>query len=172
MINHNDCEAFYCEACRTTFSLNELIGRGVELTDLNTGGTYSCWCPDCREEEGNPGNKISNVEHIEEHVEPSADDIQTALFSHGQMSAAGCVRREDGVIEFKDDDVSGDSSIAAALRVWEVLPGDQWLRCSISTCVMCHDEDCDETTHELLPVVTGDDVRVACEKCGDTLHAA
>ena len=57
----------------------------------------------------------------------------------------------------------------AAVRVGRKVGG--WIRCSISTCVECHDEDCVNDQHEVLPLTAvGSDVLISCEKCGAALH--
>lgn len=51
-----------------------------------------------------------------------------------------------------------------------------WTRCYDESgnarcrCDRCGDAGCDRE-HERLPVATGDDVRVSCDRCGTTLHA-
>ena len=67
------------------------------------------------------------------------------------------------------DELSGDMSAEAAVRVGRKVGG--WIRCSISTCVECHDEDCVNDQHEVLPLTAvGSDILVSCEKCGAALH--
>ncbi len=96
------------------------------------------------------------------------DRVTTALFSNDAASAASC-EIEDGIVTLTTDEMSGDMSAEAAVRIGREVGG--WIRCSISTCVECHDEDCVNDQHEVLPLGTvGSDVMISCEKCGAALH--
>lgn len=82
--------------------------------------------------------------------------------------------RTEGRLNFIDGAAVGhpeEISAAHAVQVGRLL-GGVWVRCTISTCVDCHDEACElDCEHELLPIVlTGSDVMVSCEKCGAALH--
>lgn len=96
-----------------------------------------------------------------------SERIQNALWTLPPSSAASCEEREDGVIELHD--LSGDSSAGAARQIGGALD-DVWIRCAVSTCTACHDEECGEEEHDLLPLTAGDDVLVTCGECGAPLH--
>lgn len=65
-IDHDDCEAFYCPDCRLSFSLNELVERGVKIKNEDGDSEYSAYCPECPEDEA--PRKMSNAGHLEAHV--------------------------------------------------------------------------------------------------------
>ncbi len=107
---------------------------------------------------------LANLGTVDTHFD---DRVTDALFE-STVSAASC-EIENGIVTLVTDEMSGDSSIEAAIRIGRVVGG--WIRCSISTCIDCHDEDCAQDQHELLPLVKiGSDVLVSCEKCGAALH--
>jgi len=68
VIKHDDCEAFYCSDCKTTFSLSELVERGVEIKNEDGGSELSAYCPDCPADEAFTPRKMSNAAHLEAHI--------------------------------------------------------------------------------------------------------
>jgi len=152
-----DCEAFG-QTLKTGDEVSVLLAQDWNEEDGQGDGGPFGWG-------GYSEETLFALGTVDTHFD---DRVTAALFSENFASAASC-EIENSVGTLITDEISGDMSGEAAVRIANVVGG--WIRCSISTCVKCHDADCIEDQHEILPLVKlGEDVLVSCEKCGSALH--